>query len=145
MLLTLDSLCAELRNYFVTTVHTGTYTIDGGTFLPSELLADGQFFCIRGSTFNDGVWQWPAYDLVDETFTGEIWAMALPPAFLALAEDIASLRARLDELAQSEGAKKGFSSESFEGYSYSVSSDLPPDVQELQNRIRDGKRRWRKI
>ena len=46
----------------------------------------------------------------DEIFTGEIWALAIPPAVIALADEIAAWRERNPETDKT--------SESFGGYSY---------------------------
>lgn len=40
--------------------------------------------------FNDGLHQYPAADLTDETFTGTVWVLAVPKAVVLLAEDIAA-------------------------------------------------------
>lgn len=138
----IDSLCRELRNYFIRAEFTGTWVIDGGVLLPPASLSDGQYYCISGSVFNDGVHRWPDVDLVDETFEGTLWAMAVPRDVIALAEDIASYRAGLDAFAASH---KGFQSESFEGYSYTLPSDAPAELRELRDRILAGKRKWRKV
>jgi hypothetical protein len=140
-----DSLCAELRNFFVRSVIPGTYSIGGGALLPSDGLpapADGQFYCIHGSLFNDGVHRYPEGPLVDEDFTGEIWLMAVPPGFLALAEDVALYRSKVDEMTAKNG---GYASESFDGYSYTLPTGATQDLVELDARIKAGKRRYRKL
>lgn len=139
----LDSLCRELRNWFIRGEVDGTFTISGGALSPDTApLHNGQYYCIGGSLFNDGVHRWPEEQLVDEVFDGYIWLMGVPRDFLSLAEDIAAYRARLDEIG---AANKGYTSESFGGYSYTLAPDAPADVVELRDRILDGKRRWRKI
>ena len=140
----LDALCGELRNYFVRSVHSGTFTVVGGALLPPDGLMSGQYYCISGSVFNDGVHRFPDGDMTDETFDGEIWFMAVPPGFLELAQLIADYRAKWDELSAA-GKWTGYQSESFEGYSYSLPSDAPPELREMAARILAGKRRYRKI
>ena len=115
----LTELCAEIRNYFLMPngIHTGTFSISGGELAPSDFLKEGQYFRIIGSTFNDGVHQYPAVGLVDESFAGAVWAMAVPPAVIALAADI-------KRYCESDLAKPSpFSSESFGGYSYTKATD----------------------
>lgn len=59
------------------------------------------------------------HELNDEVFTGAVWAMAVPPSVIALAEDIQAWQAKngtVDSVAMSP-----FTSESFGGYSYSKS------------------------
>lgn len=139
----LDALCRELRNFFIRGEVEGNFTISGGALLPDSVpLRDGQYYYIGGSVFNDGVHRWPEEQLTDETFDGYIWLMAPPRDFLAIADDIAAYRARIDELA---ATNTGFASESFGGYSYTLPTDAPEDVRELRDRILAGKRRWRKL
>ena len=97
----LTEICAELRNWFVVPngVHIQTYTISGGSIAPLDFLQEGQYFRIIGSVFNDGVHQYPASDLTDETFHGAVWSMAIPPSVIDLAAEIAA--ERLSELASS--------------------------------------------
>ena len=114
----LTELCAELRNYFVVEIHEGRFTIDGGKIAPLDFIQENQYFRIVGSVFNDGVYQNTA-DLVltDEIFSGSVWAMAVPPTLIALAEDIKKYN-------ESDEAKpSAYTSESFGGYSYSKATD----------------------
>ena len=116
----LSELCAELRNYFCRDAkdkHIGEFTISGGTIAPSDFLQDGQYFAIFGSTFNDGVHQYPAADLTDETFEGSVWAMSVPPDFIQLSADVENY------VENDEGKPSPFTSESFGGYSYSKATD----------------------
>lgn len=116
----LTELCAEIRNYFLRDyrkdIHAGKFTIsDGCIELP--FLSVGQYFRIVGSVFNDGVWKYGEDFLRDEVFTGAVWAMAVPPAVIALSEEIDDWkRANADALASP------YQSESFGGYSYTKGS-----------------------
>lgn len=109
----LTEICADLRNWFVTPngVHHGTYTIAGGSIAPLDFLQDGQYYRIVGSVFNDGVYRYPDDILYDETFCGEVWAMAVPPAVIALADEI-------KEYNESSGKSSAYVSETFGGYTY---------------------------
>lgn len=124
----LTELCSHLRNYFLRDysdpdayIHHGTFTITDGQIQALSFLVPGQYFRVIGSVFNDGVWQYrpggesPA--MTDETFDGTIWAMSVPPAVLALAEEIDSWRA-----ANADALSSPYQSESFGGYSYSKAS-----------------------
>ena len=115
----LTELCAETRNYFLVPdgIHKGKFTISGGTISLSDFLKEGQYFRIVGSTFNDGVHRYPAVGLVDESFAGAVWAMAVPPAAVALAAEIKNF-------CESKSAKPSpYTSESFGGYSYTKATD----------------------
>lgn len=110
----LEQICAEIRNYFVRSIRIGDFVIEGGALRGVDFLQDGQHFRIVGSVFNDGVYQFPATKLVNEGFSGAIWAMAVPPAVIALAAEIekwvADNKTALDS---------PYASESYDGYSYS--------------------------
>ncbi len=116
----LTELCAEIRNYFLAPngIHRGEFIISGGSIAPLDFLKDGQYFRIVGSTFNDGVYQYPTAVLTDETFVGAVWAMAVPPNVIALADEIKAY--------ETSGAAKPspYASESYpNGYSYTRATD----------------------
>ena len=94
----LTELCQELKNWFDASRHFGTFTIEDGE-LSVSFLQDGQYFRIVGSVFNDGVYKYepnltPTQEhpethrpvLKDETFDGAIWALAVPPEVISLAD-----------------------------------------------------------
>ena len=111
----LSELCQELKNWFCdeADIHYGEYTIaDGALSLP--FLIDGQYFRIAGSVLNDGVYKYgEELGLKDETFTGAIWAMKIPPSVVDLATEIEK---------NGEAASSPYQSESWGGYSYSLKS-----------------------
>lgn len=118
----LTELCHELKNYFLRNrekdIHSGTFTISEGVIEPLSFLAEGQYYRIVGSVFNDGVHKYLSYidpddSLVDETFEGAVWAMAVPPSVVALASEIETWIAD-----NSEAINSPYQSESFGGYSY---------------------------
>lgn len=139
----LDEICGYLHNYFVDKIHEGTYTVaNGGIDLP---LQTGQYFYVKGSVFNDGVWEYPATGMHDETFTGEIWAMAVPAAVMSLASDISEwITAYADSNLDSP-----FTSESFNNYSYSKAQSTSADggyaPVTWQNIFSSRLARWRKL
>lgn len=117
----LTDLCKELNNWFDKKKIFGTFTIDGKELTGmSNELQEGQYFRIVGSVFNDGVYEYPATNLVDEVFDGAVWAMAVPPSVIDLAEKISEWNTKyggLDSVAMSP-----FQSESFGEYSYTKKS-----------------------
>ena len=118
-------ICEEIKNYFINPdedIYTGEFTISGGNLSNADYLKNGQYFRIKGSALNDGVWQYPASGLVDETFNGAVWAMRLPPAFIALAADIEAW-----EEDNAQALSSPYQSESFGGYSYSLKSGASAD------------------
>ena len=137
----LTEICAEIRNYFEVPNgrHFGTFTISGGSIAPLDFLQDGQQFRIVGSVFNDGVYQYPASNLTDEEFTGAVWAMAVPPAVIALAAEI-------DAYQKSDAGKPSpYVSESFGGYSYTKATGANGVGVSWQTVFSKRLNKWRKI
>lgn len=115
----LTEICGEVRNYFIRDrqdIYSGTFTIENGT-ISLPFLKNGQYFRIVGSALNDGVWEYPAVGLKDETFDGSVWAMYVPVAFAALAVEIKDWVEN-----NAEALNSPYQSESFGGYSYSKST-----------------------
>lgn len=139
----LSELCKELNNWFCTKMYFETFTIEDGT-LTLDDLQDGQYFRIVGSVFNDGVYQYPATGLNDETFDGAVWAMAIPQEVIALSSEIeewVNKYATVDSSAMSP-----YQSESFGGYSYSkASSGDENGGNTWQSVFRSRLNQWRKV
>lgn len=139
----LTRICAKLKNHFLRNKYEGEFTLVSGT-APLELL-DGQYFVIVNSNLNDGVFQNTAESLANiqpETFTGRIWTMSVPVDFLELVKDIDRLNAKVEELGLLD---KGYASESFGGYTYSLQSGAPAYMQEWLRRINSGMSMYQKI
>ena len=162
--MTMTELCAELRNYFDRNKpkYFGTFEIRNGSLglMGGIELLNGQYFRIIGSVFNDGVHQYgtkevvvsgntvvqPIEELVDETFQGAVWAMAVPPAVIALMGEINEWETKYGDT-----VLKPYSSETIEGvYNYvkasggsRTSSDAPiiTSVDMFASKLN----RWRKI
>ena len=118
MELILTEVCDYLNNYFWEKKIHGRFTISDGRISIAGL-KENQYFRILGSTFNDGVHKYPASDMTDETFEGEVWAMAVPATVIAIASDIKAWQGKYG--AATSDAMSPFNSESFAGYSYSKS------------------------
>ena len=115
----LENVLAHLKNWFLVPdgVHGGTFTIENGA-LELPFLQDGQYYRICGSVFNDGLHKYGEWDLQDETFTGTVWALAIPKAVFELAEKIEQWEEK-----NGEASRSPYNSESFGGYSYSKAKD----------------------
>ena len=85
----LEQVLRHLNNWFLVEIREGMFTVENGSITLPFLLTN-QYFRIVGSVFNDGLHQYPAVDLTDETFTGSVWALAVPKAVVSLSEDIAA-------------------------------------------------------
>lgn len=112
----LEQVLRHLNNWFLVEIHEGTFTVENGSITLPFLLTD-QYFRIVGSVFNDGLHQYPATDLTDETFTGTVWALAVPKAVVTISEDIAAWQEK-----NGEAVASPYQSESFGGYSYTKRS-----------------------
>ena len=131
----LTELCGYLKNWFEKekcygdfVILNGHITFADGTELP---LQNGQYFRVIDSVFNDGVHlnavasEDSPTTLTDETFTGSVWAMAVPKEVIALADES---KAWSDKYAGADSAAMSpFNSESFGGYSYSKSAGNSAD------------------
>lgn len=114
----LEEILAFIHNYFVKEIYKGSFKISDGQLLCS-FLQDGQYFRILGSIFNDGIHQYPACDLRDESFCGEIQAMAVPPAVIAIADEIEDWQMKYEA-----EILKPYSSENLQGvYSYTKATN----------------------
>ena len=149
--MTMLELCLECRNFHKPDIMPGIYTITGGVLEPLPVIPDGAWIRIIGSLFNDGCWQYTSSGLTDETFTGAVWLMHVPPDFVTLLNDInawetANGQAVAD--ATAEILAGPYSSESFAGYTYQKKTSVG-DVPTVWNDPRLGFAKrlnaWRKI
>lgn len=115
---------------------TDTFRIASGA-LDVEGLAEGQYFRVEGSIFNDGLHRYGAADMADETFTGRIWPLAIPRAVIDLSEEVA----RWCE----ENPPTDFVSESFGGYTYSRGSGTNARVGGWAAAFASRLNAWRKV
>lgn len=144
----LEEVLRNLNNWFEVPGKrlTGFFEVSGGCIgLPDGWLLDGQYFRIEGSVMNDGLHQWPAYDLVDEGFEGEVQALAVPMAVQDLADRIEIWWEKYGKAAESP-----YQSESFGGYSYTKASggesqNGSQGGYTWQSAFRSELNRWRKL
>lgn len=124
----LEVVMRHIRNYFILDHHTGNFTISEGMISPHDFLLEGQRFYVTGSYLNDGVYTYHVYgitndddnavvDLKDETFSGVVFALAIPPTFIALVRQIEEWVGKFGDVANNP-----YQSESFNGYSYTKAS-----------------------
>lgn len=112
----LEKVLVHIHNWFERDKASGTWVIEDGS-IDIHGIQEGQYFRIIGSVFNDGLHQYPASELTDETFKGSIWGLAIPKDLLSLVDEISEWQEKY------EGADSPFASESFGGYSYSKGSE----------------------
>lgn len=109
-----------LRNWFRRSIAYGTVIIKDGRIesiggeSTDGLFQVGQYIRILGSVLNDGIYQLNTCELIDETFEGAVWGLAIPRAVLDLVAEIEAWQTKNGDTAASP-----FTSESFGGYSYS--------------------------
>lgn len=141
----LDELCKELNNWFDLKRNFGVFTIEDGVLVDDLGLQENQYYRIVGSVFNDGVYQYGVNNsLVDETFDGAVWAMAVPPQIIALLDQINDYEGKFGDAFRSP-----YNSESFGGYSYSKSAGTSYGASEncsggILSAFANELNRWRK-
>ena len=138
----LERILRHLRNWFVVAggVHHGTFTVENGS-ITLPFLQNGQYFRVIGSVFNDGVYQYGNdATLQAETFTGTIWALAIPKAVLTLCEEITAWEEKYGEAATGP-----YQSESFGGYSYAKASSEDGGAVTWEKAFQKRLNQWRKI
>ena len=137
----LEQVLRHLNNWFLVEIREGTFTVENGS-ITLPFLQTNQYFRICGSVFNDGLHQYPLTDLTDETFTGTVWALAVPKEVVTLSEDIASWQEK-----NGEAVASPYQSESFGGYSYTKRSagNDSGTLNGWQDAFRGRLNDWRKI
>ena len=134
----LDAMLTHLHNWFPAKngKHAGEFVIASGVLSPDIGLLPGQYYRIRGSTFNDGLHYVGESALTDEAFDGEVWALAIPRAVQELAGDIAAWVEKNPETDKV--------SESFGGYSYSRAQNASGGVGGWQAAFAGRLNAWRR-
>lgn len=137
----LEEVLNHIRNRFDYAFVLGTFTVQDGSIEVGGL-QEGQYFWVTGSVFNDGLHQYPAADMHDETFDGKVRFLAVPNAVVELAAEI-------DQWCQdnAKALDSPYQSESFDGYSYSKggSSDGGADASTWQGHFADRLNPYRKL
>jgi hypothetical protein len=143
----LEQVLDFIHNYFIAKVYRGKFEIKNGKLVDFSLM-NGQYYKIVGSIFNDQVWQYNSEQLTDETFVGEVWAMAVPPTLIAL---ISEIEAWNNKYGGVDGATMSpYASESFGGYSYTKASAQGKDgsakaTYDWRDMFGSRLNRWRKL
>ena len=160
----LTQVCQYLRNWFDRDRLVGEFVITDSVIRSTDGIAlpllTGQYYRIIGSIFNDGVHIYgtktvtpsqgePYEELIDPltdepAFTGAVWTMAVPPAFVALADEIETWTE-----ANADAINSPYNSESFGGYSYTVKNASSGAGEDSgitwQGQFRTSLNPWRKI
>ena len=117
----LEQVLRHLNNWFLVPdgIHSGEFTVqDGSITLPFH--------------------QYPEQDMTGETFTGAVWALAVPKAVITLSEEIAAWN-------EKNGTPGPYTSESFGGYSYSKATNASGVVVGWQDVFKSRLNAWRRI
>lgn len=143
---TLTELCQDLRNWFDRARYIGNITLDagGGVYCNGVAigLAEDQYYRVINSTFSDGVHIYPDAGNKQEGFDGAVWAMAVPPDFLALVQEIEDWNANVRPKMLGPYSSENLSSS---GYSYQRQS--ADDMAKADYKTVFGARlnKWRKL
>lgn len=116
----LYEICEHLNNFFdkrdgeYINRSDGTFVISNGVISPlSSSMIAGQYIRIVGSLLNDGIYLLPSNltiaSLVNETFTGAVFGLAIPKDLVTLDSEITAYVAA--------NPASGYVSESFGGWS----------------------------
>ena len=144
----LNEICEHLHNFFDSRDgeyidrSAGTFTILNGLISPlSSSLVAGQYIRIVGSLLNDGIYLLPSNftisSLVNETFTGAIFGLAIP-------RDLVTLDSEITAYVEANPAS-GYVSESFGGWSGTRSVGNNGANITWQQAFARKLNRWRKI
>ena len=137
----LEEILEYLNNWFAVEKIFGRFEIKGGS-IELPFLANGQYFRVIGSVFNDGVYQYQpgGMNLTDGSFNGAVWALAIPRAVLKITNEI-------DAWQQKNGAAAAspYQSESFGGYSYSMRAQSGESGAGWEDAFAGRLSDWRKI
>ena len=128
----LEEVLRAANNWFEVLRVSGRFEVSGGS-LDLPFVEEGQWYRIEGSVFNDGLHRYPSRELVDESFTGRVSALAVPKAVEDLAADIEAWN-------RENGHRTQYESETFGDYSYTAKGDAT-----WREAFRGDLRRWRKI
>lgn len=113
----LYELLVYLRNFFpgLHWQFTGEEITNNRLIIPC--LETGDYYLIEGSRRNNGIHVYGDSDLRNETYSGIVTEICVPPEVLAILEEINTWQEKNAESVQSP-----YQSESFGGYSYTKAS-----------------------
>ena len=134
-----------LRNWFDRNQpkYYGQFQIEDCALVGDYKIATGQYYRIIGSALNDGVYKYGSEELLDETFDGAIWLMAVPVDVRNLITEISIWQ---DKYGGVDSANMSpYQSESFGGYSYSKASGGASAVPTWQSVFADRLGRYKKL
>lgn len=144
----LNEICEHLHNFFdqkdgcYIDRTADTFTISGGLISPlSSSLIAGQYIRIVGSLLNDGIYLLPSnftiLTLVNETFTGAVFGLAIPRDLVALDTEITAY--------VTANPATGYVSESFGGWSGSRATGANGAPISWKSAYAARLNRWRKV
>lgn len=148
----LQQVCESLHNYFLGSSQSGTYTIANGAISPAPVLKEGQRFLVSGSDLNDGIYTWhetgiknddddAGAGMSDETFSGALIGLSVPPQVIALSAEI---KTWVDQYGAAVNSP--YTSESFGGYSYTrAAGKNGSGAAGWQEVFKDRLSRWKKV
>lgn len=119
----LKAICDYIHNYFEDDIVQGEFTITNGSLVTDSIdILENQYYMIKGSVFNDGIYKHVCTDLTDETFRGTIITMRVPKDVLEVLQEATEWESKNASVLNSP-----LNSESFGGYSYSKGTSSKKD------------------
>lgn len=121
----LNEVLTYLKNYFEVDKLYGDFTIQDGYIKYADgreiPIGNGQYIRVMKSIYNDGVYKHfddtPMDFTENETFNGAVWRLAIPKDVIATVDEITAWRGKYEQI--DSPAMSPYTSESFNGYSYS--------------------------
>lgn len=144
----LNEICEHLHNFFdrrdgeYIDRSADTFTISSGVISPlSSSLVAGQYIRVVGSLLNDGIYLLPSNftisTLVNETFTGAIFGLAIPKDLVTLDSEITAFVAA--------NPASWYVSESFGGWSGTKATGANGAALSWESVYAKRLNRWRKV
>lgn len=147
----LNEICAYLKNYFEVDKLYGDFVIENGGISYADgksiPVKSGAYIRVVGSTFNDGIYRvfddTPIDFIQDESFNGSIWRLAIPNDVINLSDEIRAWRGKYERFDST--AMSPYTSESFNGYSYSKNPSDGSKANDWRGVYKNRLSRYRKI
>lgn len=144
----IEQVMLHLHNRFDAGSHKAKVKAEGGSASGLGSVPDGAWYWVDGTTFNDGLHRQGVSDWTDEEAACTVTVCAVPKALLCVVSDIAEWR-EANRAASLKAAASPYTSESFDGYSYSLRGDLAgsdgSSLSDWQAQFASRLNPWRKI
>lgn len=141
----MEEVLGYLNNYFFQFGESGSFEIINGQIKMENEFKLGQYILIEGSSLNEGVHLITSVisgsigltDIIDETFDGIIYALAIPRKLIDISERIITWKEK--------NPPSVYTSESFGAYSYNKGTGRNGKIYGWEDAFSQDLRQYRKI